>query len=75
MGLVFSIQTRGGATESAQDNRVSTQIIHQGWQSGTVKICVLRTSHLEPYRTYVQFLKRTVPLLKRRTVQYFLLKI
>ena len=69
MGLVFSIQTRGGATESAQDNRVSTHIIHQGWQSGTVRICVLRTSH------YVQFLKRTVPLQKRRTVQYFLLKI
>ena len=51
MGLVFSIQTRGGATESAQDNRISTQIIHQGWQYGTVRICVLRTLHLEPYRT------------------------
>ena len=26
MGLVFRIQTRGGATESAQDNRISTHI-------------------------------------------------
>ena len=56
MGLVFSIQTRGGATESAQDNRISTHSIHQGWQYGTVRICVLRTLHLEPYRTYVQYL-------------------
>ena len=29
---------------------------HQGWQYGTVRICVLRTLHLEPYRTYVQYL-------------------
>ena len=52
---VFSIQTRGGATESALDNRVSTHIIHQGWQYGTVRICVLRTLHLEPYRTILKF--------------------
>ena len=35
---------------------------------GTFKICVLRTSHLQPYRTSVQFLKRTVPTYRTRTI-------
>ena len=35
---------------------------------GTFKICVLRTSHVEPYRTSVQFLKRTVPMYRTRTI-------
>ena len=55
---------------------------------GMFRICVLRTSHLEPYvpehRTSVQFLKRTVPTYRSRTVAkkayrtsvtYFLAKI
>ena len=39
---------------------------------GTFRICVLRTSHLELYRTSVsysvQFLKRTVPTYRTRTI-------
>ena len=34
---------------------------------GMFRICVLRTSHLEPHRTSVQFLKRTVPTYRTRT--------
>ena len=39
---------------------------------GTFRICVLRTSHLEPYRTSVPYfssiLKRTVPTYRTRTM-------
>ena len=41
---------------------------------GTFRICVLRASQLEPlpyqrtYRTSVQFLKRTVPTYRTRTI-------
>ena len=42
---------------------------------GTFRICILRTSHLEPYRTSVpytsvQFLKRTVPVPLQKGVTY-----
>ena len=73
MGLVFSIQTRGGATESAQDNRFSTHSIHQGWQYGTVRICVLRTLHLKPYLSSIFEAHRTITKKAYRTV--LLLKI
>ena len=36
---------------------------------GTFRLCVLRTSHLQPYRTSVQSLKRIVPTY-RTLVQY-----
>ena len=52
----------------------NTYSYSQGWQYGTVRICVQRTlSRTVPaYRTSVQFLKRTVPvpLQKKRTVPF-----
>ena len=35
---------------------------------GVFRIRVLRTSHLEAYRTSIQFLKRTVPTYRTRTI-------
>ena len=40
----------------------------QGWLCGTFRICVLHTSHLEPYRTSLQFLKRIMPTYRNRTI-------
>ena len=53
MGLVFSIQTRGGATESAQDNRISTHIIQLFTKDGSPVPLVrygqnLRTTYFAP---------------------------
>ena len=54
MGLVFSIQTRGGATESAQDNRISTHIIQLLTKDGSPVALVrygqnLRTTYFAPW--------------------------
>ena len=48
MGLVFSIQTRGGATESAQDNRISTHSIHQSPRMAVRYGQNLRTTYFAP---------------------------